>query len=109
MARTKRKVNPLRPQPTTTPQAKEFQTAAYIRLSIEDSGKPGSDTIEGQKDLLLAYIERQADLRLVEVYCDNGRTGTNFNRPDFERMMEDVRRGRINCIVSQCIKSKRIL
>ena len=99
MARTKRKVNPLRPQPTTTPQAKEFQTAAYIRLSIEDSGKPGSDTIEGQKDLLLAYIERQADLRLVEVYCDNGRTGTNFNRPDFERMMEDVRRGRINCIV----------
>ena len=99
MARTKRKVNPLRPQPTTTPQAKEFQTAAYIRLSIEDSGKPGSDTIEGQKDLLLAYIERQDDLRLVEVYCDNGRTGTNFNRPDFERMMEDVRRGRINCIV----------
>ena len=49
MARTKRKVNPLRSQPTTTPQAKEFQTAAYIRLSIEDSGKPGSDTIEGQK------------------------------------------------------------
>ena len=47
----------------------------------------------------MAYIERQADLRLVEVYCDNGRTGTNFNRPDFERMMEDVRRGRINCIV----------
>ena len=37
MARTKRKVNPLRPQPTAAPQAKEFQTAAYIRLSIEDS------------------------------------------------------------------------
>lgn len=99
MARTKRKVNPLRPQPTAAPQAKEFQTAAYIRLSIEDSGKPGSDTIEGQKDLILAYIERQADLRLVEVYCDNGHTGTNFDRPDFERMMEDVRRGKVNCIV----------
>ena len=99
MARTKRKVNPLQQPVTEAPQAKEFKTAAYIRLSIEDSGKPGSDTIEGQKDLLLAYIERQADLRLVEVYCDNGRTGTNFNRPDFERMMEDVRRGRINCIV----------
>ena len=99
MARTKRKINPLRPQTAAAPQAKEFKTAAYIRLSIEDSGKPGSDTIEGQKALILAYIERQPDLRLVAIYCDNGRTGTNFNRPDFERMMEDVRRGKVNCIV----------
>ncbi len=99
MARTKRKVNPLMPMVTAATQAKEFKTAAYIRLSIEDSGKPGSDTIEGQRNLILAYIEGQADLRLVEVYCDNGHTGTNFNRPDFERMMEDVRHGKINCIV----------
>jgi len=99
MARTKRKVNPILPTVVAEPQAKEFKTAAYIRLSIEDSGKPGSDTIEGQRDLILAYIERQEDLQLVEVYCDNGRTGTNFNRPDFERMMEDVRHGKINCIV----------
>ena len=100
MARTKRKVNPLQPAVASAPQqAKEYQTAAYIRLSIEDSGKPGSDTIEGQRNLILAYIEGQADLRLVEVYCDNGHTGTNFDRPDFERMMEDVRRGKINCIV----------
>ena len=47
----------------------------------------------------MAYIERQTDLRLVEIYCDNGYTGTDFDRPDFERMMEDVRRGKINCIV----------
>ena len=99
MARTKRKVNPILPTIIVETQAKEFKTAAYIRLSIEDSGKPGSDTIEGQRDLVLAYIERQEDLRLVDVYCDNGRTGTNFNRPDFERMMEDVRHGKINCIV----------
>ena len=99
MARTKRKVNPILPTVVAAPQAKEFKTAAYIRLSIEDSGKPGSDTIEGQRDLILAYIDRQEDLQLVEIYCDNGRTGTNFNRPDFERMMEDVRHGKINCIV----------
>ena len=99
MARTKRKVNPIRPQAAVTPREKEFKTAAYIRLSIEDSGKPGSDTIEGQRDLILGYIERQADLRLVDIYCDNGYTGTDFDRPDFERMMEDVRRGKINCIV----------
>ena len=78
MARTKRKINPLLPPSAAAPQVKEFKTAAYIRLSIEDSGKPGSDTIEGQRNLILAYIEGQADLRLVEVYCDNGHTGTNF-------------------------------
>ncbi len=99
MARTKRKVNPLRPPAPSAPQVKQFLTAAYIRLSIEDSGKPGSDTIEGQKALIVTYIENQPDLKLVEVYCDNGRTGTNFKRPDFERMMEDVRVGKINCIV----------
>ena len=99
MARTNRKATPLQQPDTEAPQAKEFKTAAYIRLSIEDSGKPGSDTIEGQRNLILAYIEGQADFRLVEVYCDNGHTGTNFDRPDFERMMEDVRRGKINCIV----------
>ncbi len=38
-------------------------------------------------------------MKLIEVYSDNGQTGTNFDRPDFGRLMEDVRKGRINCIV----------
>lgn len=99
MARTKRKVNPLHPVVETPVQAVAFKTAAYVRLSIEDSGKPGADTIETQTALLLAYIDRMTDAELVDIYCDNGCTGTNFKRPEFERMMEDVRRGKINCIV----------
>lgn len=100
MARTKRKQNPLAP-PTArpSPQEQEYQVGAYVRLSIEDSGKPGSDTIETQRGILLSYIETQQDLRLVDVYCDNGRTGTNFDRPEFERLMSDIRVGKINCIV----------
>lgn len=100
MARTKRKVNPLVTAPAEpVSEQKTYQTGAYIRLSIEDSGKPGTDTIEAQEELVLNYIELQPDMQLIDVYCDNGRTGTNFQRPDFDRLMGDVRCGRINCIV----------
>lgn len=100
MARTKRKVNPLMPEPAqAAPAAKVYKTAGYARLSVEDSGKPGADTIEGQKALLTGYIENQPDMELCGLFCDNGRTGTDFERPQFEKLMDAVRRGEINCIV----------
>ena len=50
MARTKRKINPVIPAIEAPAQAqKQYRAAAYVRLSVEDSGKPGADTIEGQK------------------------------------------------------------
>lgn len=76
-----------------------YQAAGYVRLSVEDSGKPGADTIEAQKELVLGYIEAQEDMEFCSLYCDNGRTGTNFERPDFERLMDDVRSGKIDCII----------
>lgn len=82
-----------------TPTQKIYKTAAYVRLSVEDSGKPGADTIEGQKALLMSYIESKQDMELVALFCDNGRTGTDFDRPQFEKMMDVVRSGNINCIV----------
>ncbi len=100
MARTKRKINPLVQETESTASAKKiYKTAAYVRLSVEDSGKPGADTIEGQKTLLTSFIESKSDMELVSLFCDNGRTGTDFDRPQFEKMMEEVRKGRINCIV----------
>ena len=100
MARTKRKVNPLVPETTPAqPAEKVYRTVAYARLSIEDSGKPGSDTIESQKRLLMDYIERTTGLECCGMFCDNGRTGTDFNRPEFERLMDEVRQGKIDCIV----------
>ena len=84
---------------STAPAKKIYKTAAYVRLSVEDSGKPGADTIEGQKALLTSFMESKSDMELVSLFCDNGRTGTDFDRPQFEKMMEEVRKGRINCIV----------
>ena len=100
MARTKRKVNPVLPVsvPAEKPQ-RIYRTGGYIRLSVEDSGRPGADTIVTQRELVQSYIDSQQDLELYAFYCDNGRTGTNFDRPEFERLMDDVRSGKVDCIV----------
>ena len=55
-----------------------YQVGGYARLSVEDSGKPGADTISTQRELIQSYIDGQPDMRLYDLYCDNGRTGTNF-------------------------------
>ena len=100
MARTKRKVNPIRPEAAApTPTEKTYRTAGYVRLSVEDGGRPGADTLESQKQFITQYIENVKALTLVGLWCDNGHTGTDFERPEFEKLMERVRRGEIDCIV----------
>lgn len=74
-----------------------YQTAIYARLSIEDNGC-GSDSIESQIELLKKYIEEKQDLTLKHVFYDNGMTGTNFDRPGFMAMVEEMKKGNINCI-----------
>lgn len=76
-----------------------FCTAAYVRLSVEDSGKIDGYSLQNQEDLLLSFINEHKDLHLYKMYVDNGFTGTKFERPAFEEMMEDMKQGRINCIV----------
>lgn len=100
MARTKRKVNPIRPEAAApTPTEKTYRTAGYVRLSVEDGGRPGADTLESQKRLITTYIENTPSLTLAGLWCDNGHTGTDFERPEFEKLMERVRHGEIDCIV----------
>ena len=76
-----------------------FRTAIYLRLSVEDNGKKDADSLENQRELLLSYVADRPYLELVEIYEDNGFTGTDFERPDFQRMLEDAQKGKINCIV----------
>jgi len=66
---------------------------------VEDGRRPGADTLESQKRLITTYIENTPSLTLAGLWCDNGHTGTNFERPKFEQLMEYVRRGQIDCIV----------
>lgn len=78
----------------------EWQTAVYARLSIENSGKDDKgESIEGQIEICKSYIEEHPYLHLVEVYCDNGWTGTNTNRPEFQKLLEDINKGKIKALV----------
>ncbi len=74
-------------------------TAAYGRLSVENSGHETDESLQTQMAMLYQYINRHPDLELAGSYSDNGYTGTNFERPEFARLMGDVHKGKIQCIV----------
>jgi DNA invertase Pin-like site-specific DNA recombinase len=78
--------------------AKIYNAAAYLRLSSDDKKKRG-DSIATQRDIIENFIAMNSDIRLVEVYTDNNATGTNFDRPGFQRMLADCENGKINCII----------
>ena len=71
-------------------------TGAYARLSVENET---DDTLQTQITMLHSYITNHPELELTDTYIDNGYSGTNFDRPEFIRLMDDVRSGRISCIV----------
>jgi len=85
-----------------TNQLKTWAVASYIRLSQEDSDneeeKKESNSITSQKVLLNEFIEEHDDLIVYDTYVDDGYTGTDFNRPGFQRLLEDMRKGNINCV-----------
>ena len=77
-----------------------FPTAIYVRLSIENSGKDDDgDSIANQISFCKAYLTEHTDLKLYDIYEDNGEKGTNFDRPEFKRMMDDIRSGKVKCVL----------
>ena len=73
-----------------------YKTAVYARLSTEDLDE---DTLDNQIYLLKSFVGEKTDMVLVDIYADNGFSGTNFERPEFTRLMNDVKTGKVNCIV----------
>lgn len=76
-----------------------YKVALYVRLSVPDSGKKDSDTVETQEAMLRRFIQGKPQFMLVSVYIDNGETGVSFKRDEFQRLMEDVRAGDVDCII----------
>ena len=76
-----------------------FRVAIYIRLSREDGDKEESDSVGNQRKLLLEYVKGNEAFRLYDIYIDDGFTGTDFNRPDFQRMLSDIECGEVNCVI----------
>lgn len=81
------------------PKIKYYRTAIYIRLSRKDGGHGRRDSVYIQKQICTDFVKKHPEMLLTKVYIDNGVTGTTFERDAFEELMEDVRAGRIDCIV----------
>ena len=79
--------------------AKPWKAALYIRLSREDGDKVESNSITSQREILKEYLKLHPDIELHDFYIDDGWSGTNFDRPRFIRMMEDIYSGDVNCVI----------
>ena len=80
----------------------KYKVAAYLRLSQEDGDKDVSDSIVSQKSIIAKKIEELGqDFFIVDYYIDDGYTGLNTDRPDFQRMIKDLEKGTINCIITK--------
>ena len=74
------------------------KTALYCRLSVDDGRLGESISIESQRILLEQYCKDHA-IKNYEIYDDDGFSGTNFDRPGFGRMYEDIQRGLIDTVI----------
>lgn len=78
--------------------AEVYKTAIYARLSVEDNGKDG-DSLKAQIQYLKEYLEDKPQMELCGIFADNGFSGTNYDRPEFQKMMDLVKKGKIHCIL----------
>lgn len=96
MARTSRKHMERAPNQPLSPV---YHAGAYCRLSVQDERHMDRHTLETQCQIVVNYMKQQPDICSFQVYTDNGETGSQFERPGFTRMMQDIRAGSINCVV----------
>lgn len=77
----------------------QYRCAVYLRLSRSDGDQQESNSIKNQRALLNDYLGKHPELYKVDEYVDDGYSGTNFERPDFKRMMQDIEKRNVNCII----------
>ena len=76
-----------------------YRAAAYCRLSRDDGDRAESDSIVNQQRVIEDFCAGTPELEIADRYVDDGWTGTNFDRPDFRRMIADIERGSVNCVI----------
>lgn len=76
-----------------------YRCALYARISVENEKKREADTIGNQLQLLRDYVSEHSDLIIYDIYSDDDISGVDFVRPEFSRMMNDLRDGKIDCII----------
>lgn len=77
-----------------------YKVAAYLRLSKEEySNEKESNSITNQKIIIDNYLKEHKEYKLIDYYIDDGCSGTNFDRPEFQRMLEDIKNKKIDVII----------
>ena len=87
--------------PISNQKTKSFRVALYIRLSREDGDKEESSSVTNQREILKRYVSEQENFSIVKEYVDDGWTGTNFDRPKFKEMIEDIEAGMIDTVITK--------
>lgn len=78
----------------------DYHVALYIRLSKEDENEGPSGSVTNQLSLLNAFV-RQQHLAVYDTYIDDGWSGTSFDRPGFQRMLDDIEAGKVNMVITK--------
>lgn len=78
----------------------ELRVAIYCRLSKEDEEKGQSESIKNQQSSLISYTKEKG-WRIVDCYLDDGYSGTSFERPAFQRMIRDIEKGLVDCVITK--------
>ena len=78
----------------------DYHVALYIRLSKEDENEGPSESVTNQKSLLNEFVQ-QHRLSVYDTYIDDGWSGTNFDRPDFQRMLGDIEDRKVNMVITK--------
>lgn len=78
-----------------------FHAGIYCRVSVEEAVKVDkySNSIHSQVKMGQEYISEQQDITFVSSYLDDGISGSNFDRPEFRRMLADIELGKINMVI----------
>lgn len=87
--------------PISNQKTKSFRVGLYMRLSREDGDKEESSSVTNQREMLKRYVSEQPNFFIVKEYVDDGYTGTNFDRPKFKEMIEDIEAGIIDTVITK--------
>ena len=97
MARKSRKNVQAAPIVATGPV--QYKVALYARISVENEQNREADTIGNQIALLKDFVSQYQDFVVFDLYCDDDISGVSFSRPEFARMMNDIRAGKVTCVI----------
>ena len=78
----------------------DYHVALYIRLSKEDESEGPSESVTNQESLLDDFVKKNR-LSVYDTYIDDGWSGTNFDRPDFQRMIGDIEAKKVNMVITK--------